>query len=74
MPTLRIERVEKTYSGRKVLEDVSMEVKDETFTALLGPAGAGKTTLMKIIAGTVRPDKGKIFLGDKDIRNPPQVP
>jgi glycerol transport system ATP-binding protein len=67
MPTLRIERVEKTYSGRKVLEDVSMEVKDETFTALLGPAGAGKTTLMKIIAGTVRPDKGKIFLGDKEI-------
>lgn len=67
MPTLRIEGVEKTFSGRKVLDNVSLEVEEETFTALLGPAGAGKTTLMKIIAGTLRPDKGKISLGDRDI-------
>jgi glycerol transport system ATP-binding protein len=67
MPTLRIEGVDKTFSGRKVLDKVSMEVKEETFTALLGPAGSGKTTLMKIIAGTLRPDRGKVFLGDREI-------
>ncbi len=67
MPTLRIEGIEKTFSGKRVLDNVSIEVKDEIFTALLGPAGAGKTTLLKIIAGTLRPDKGQIYLGDREI-------
>jgi len=67
MPTLRIEGVEKSFSGKRVLDNVSLEVEKERFTALLGPTGAGKTTLMKIIAGTLRPDRGKIYLGDREI-------
>jgi glycerol transport system ATP-binding protein len=67
MPTLRIEGVEKSFSGEKVLTDISLEVKEGTFTALLGSAGAGKTTLMKIIAGTLRPERGEIYLGEREI-------
>ncbi len=67
MATLRIEGVEKSFAGKKALDGVSLEVKEDVFTAILGRAGSGKTTLMKIIAGTLRPDKGKLYLGDKDL-------
>jgi glycerol transport system ATP-binding protein len=67
MPTLRIEGVEKSFSGEKVLDNISLEVQEGTFTTILGPAGAGKTTLMKIIAGTLKPERGKIYLGEKEI-------
>jgi len=67
MPILRIEGVEKSFLGKKVLDNLSLEIEDETFTAILGPAGSGKTTLLKIIAGTLKADKGKVFLGDKEL-------
>ncbi len=67
MATLRLEGIEKSFSGNKVLNDISIEIEEETFTVILGPAGAGKTTLLKIISGTLKPDKGKIYLGDRDI-------
>ena len=67
MATLKIDGIEKTLSGKKVLTNISLAVEEEIFTTILGPAGAGKTTLVKIIAGTLKPDKGKIYLGDRDI-------
>jgi ABC-type sugar transport system ATPase subunit len=69
MPTLRIEGIEKSFTGKKVLDGVSLEIEQETFTAILGPAGSGKTTLLKIIAGTLKPDKGRVFFGDRELTN-----
>jgi ABC-type sugar transport system ATPase subunit len=69
MATLKIDGIEKTLSGKKILNNISLEIEEETFTTILGPAGAGKTTLLKIISGTLKPDKGTIYLGDRDITN-----
>jgi glycerol transport system ATP-binding protein len=69
MPTLRIDGIEKSFTGQKVLDNVSLEIEPETFTAILGPAGSGKTTLLKVIAGTLKPDKGKVFFGGRDMTN-----
>jgi NitT/TauT family transport system ATP-binding protein len=44
----------------KVLEDVSLEVREEEILALLGPSGCGKSTLMRILAGLIRPDGGEV--------------
>jgi glycerol transport system ATP-binding protein len=71
MATLRIEGIEKSFAGKKVLEDINLEIQEDEFTAILGRAGSGKTTLMKIISGTLKPDKGKIYLGDKDLNKVP---
>ncbi len=71
MATLRIEGIEKSFAGTKVLDDVNLEIQEDVFTAILGRAGSGKTTLMRIIAGTLQPDKGKVYLGDKDLTNVP---
>lgn len=71
MATLRLNGIEKSFGNKKVLDDINLELEEGVFTAFLGKAGSGKTTLMQIIAGTLKQDGGKIYRGDKDISNVP---
>lgn len=57
----------KSYKGRQVVKDVSLEVNAGQIVGLLGPNGAGKTTTFYMIVGLVPSDKGKITLNEKDI-------
>jgi len=57
--------------GAFSLKDVSLEVSEGEYFVLLGPTGAGKTVLLEVIMGFHRPDKGKIFLNDRDITEVP---
>lgn len=57
----------KSYKGRQVVKDVSLEVNAGQIVGLLGPNGAGKTTTFYMIVGLVPSDKGQISLNDKDI-------
>jgi lipopolysaccharide export system ATP-binding protein len=57
----------KSYSGRKVVKDVSFEVKQGEIVGLLGPNGAGKTTSFYMTVGLIKPNGGAIFLDDKEI-------
>ena len=57
----------KSYKGRQVVKDVSLEVNAGQILGLLGPNGAGKTTTFYMIVGLVPSDKGKITLNEKDI-------
>jgi lipopolysaccharide export system ATP-binding protein len=66
---LRAENLVKTYSQRKVVDQVSIEVNQGEIVGLLGPNGAGKTTTFYITVGLVTPNEGKVFLDDKDISN-----
>ncbi|HRB18640.1 MAG TPA: LPS export ABC transporter ATP-binding protein, partial [Chitinophagales bacterium] len=61
------EHLLKTYSKRKVVNDVSIEVNQGECVGLLGPNGAGKTTTFYITVGLVTPNEGKVYLDDKDI-------
>lgn len=64
---LRTENISKTYKGRPVVRGVSVEVAQGEIVGLLGPNGAGKTTSFYMIVGLVKPDKGKVFLNDREI-------
>jgi len=66
---LRAEHLVKTYSQRKVVDNVFIEVNQGEIVGLLGPNGAGKTTTFYITVGLVTPNEGKVFLDDKDISN-----
>ena len=64
---LHSQNLNKTYSKRKVVDNVSITVNQGEIVGLLGPNGAGKTTSFYMIVGLVTQDEGKIFLDDIDI-------
>lgn len=61
----------KSYKGRKVVQDVSLEIETGQVIGLLGPNGAGKTTSFYMIVGLIRADSGNVFFGDKDLSELP---
>ncbi|MBP9136752.1 MAG: ATP-binding cassette domain-containing protein, partial [Chitinophagales bacterium] len=63
---LHSQNLNKTYSKRKVVDNVSITVNQGEIVGLLGPNGAGKTTSFYMIVGLVTQDEGKIFLDDID--------
>ena len=63
---LKAEELTKSYKGRKVVDDISIEIKSGEVVGLLGPNGAGKTTSFYLILGLVAPDKGKVLLNNRD--------
>src|SRR5881392_336570 len=68
---LAAEHLVKIYKKRRVVRDVSVEIKQGEIVGLLGPNGAGKTTTFYMIVGLVRPDDGHVTLGDDDITSLP---
>jgi len=71
MTTLYLKDLGKSYSNRRVVNSVSLNVKSGEVVGLLGPNGAGKTTTFYMTIGLVRPDKGKVLLDDEDITDLP---
>lgn len=59
-PIVEIKNVSFAYSGQPVLQDVSLDIQLGDFIALIGPNGGGKTTLLKLILGLLKPNKGTI--------------
>ena len=68
---LRATHLVKKYKKRKVVNDISVTVKQGEIVGLLGPNGAGKTTSFYIIVGLVKPNGGNIFLDDRNITELP---
>lgn len=64
---LRAENIMKMYGSRKVVKNISLEVRQGEIIGLLGPNGAGKTTSFYMIVGMIKPNEGKIFLNDEEI-------
>src|ERR1051325_10961991 len=68
---LAAEHLVKVYKKRRVVRDVSVEIRQGEIVGLLGPNGAGKTTTFYMIVGLVRPDGGTVPLGRDDITELP---
>lgn len=66
-PALRVEGLAKTFRHNRALDDVGFTVPDGSLTVILGPAGAGKTTTLRLVAGLDRPDGGRITIRDRDV-------
>ena len=66
---LRAENIQKIYGSRKVVQGISLEVKQGEIIGLLGPNGAGKTTCFHMIVGMIKPNEGHIYLNDEEITN-----
>lgn len=68
---LSVMKLEKSFKQRKVLSDVSFQVKRGEIVGLLGPNGAGKTTTFYMIVGLLYPDAGEVYLDDVEITSFP---
>jgi lipopolysaccharide export system ATP-binding protein len=69
--SLKASHLSKSYRGKKVVDDVSLEIRRGEIVGLLGPNGAGKTTTFSMILGLVPRDEGRIFLDDAEISDDP---
>ena len=67
MHGLKIQNLVKAFRSRKVVNRVSLEIKQGEIVGLLGPNGAGKTTTFYMVVGLTRPDEGQVILNDEDI-------
>lgn len=71
MSKLQAADLSKSYRGRKVVDNVSLEIRQGEVVGLLGPNGAGKTTTFYILVGLARPDFGRVLLDGQDISDLP---
>ena len=69
--TIHTNNLQKSYKGRTVVNNVSVEVKQGEIVGLLGTNGAGKTTTFYMVVGLIKPDKGKVYLNEIDITKLP---
>src|SRR6266436_8056617 len=74
LPFLELKNVTKSYgaNGRRteVLHDINLQIEKGEFVAIVGYSGGGKTTLISMIAGLIKPDAGSLTLNDLEIREP----
>jgi len=70
-PLLEVEGLQKSYTGRVVVDEVRLKVRPGEIVGLLGPNGAGKTTTFYMVAGLVPPDRGRVNFLSKNITRLP---
>jgi sulfate transport system ATP-binding protein len=69
--SITVENACKQFGDFVALDDVSIEVRDGSLTALLGPSGSGKSTLLRVIAGLEEPDSGRVLISGEDMTRVP---
>ena len=66
---IRLEHVGFAYENRKIIDDVTLDIKENTTTAIVGPSGGGKTTITSLIARFWDVQEGKVTLGGRDVKD-----
>ncbi|WP_018751918.1 ABC transporter ATP-binding protein [Paenibacillus sanguinis] len=64
---LNVEHISVSLTGADIVKDISIRVENKQFVGIIGPNGCGKSTLLKSIYKVIKPQKGTVFLGDKDV-------
>src|SRR3984885_12920221 len=67
MASVQLHGLTKWYGKRRGIEDVTLDIADQEFMTIFGPAGAGKTTTLNLVAGIVAPNRGGVRIGGRDV-------
>ena len=68
---IKLDKINISFDNEKILNNLSLNIKEGEFVTLLGPSGCGKTTTLRIIAGFLTPDSGNVYFKGKRINNVP---
>ena len=68
---LNLQHLSKSFDGKKILDDLSIDIGKNEFVTLLGPSGCGKTTTLRMIGGFATPDEGRVIFEGRDITDLP---
>jgi branched-chain amino acid transport system ATP-binding protein len=71
MDLLEIEGLNKSFGGLRAIRNVDLSVQEGAIVGLIGPNGSGKTTMLNLITGFLRPTSGRVIFNGKDITTPP---
>lgn len=71
MPILQIHNIAKQINKQQIVNHINLDIEQGEFFTLLGPSGCGKTTLLRILAGFIKPDEGRVLLEGVDITDLP---
>ncbi len=71
-PIISIKEASRALAGRPIVEDITFDVAPGEFVCVVGPSGCGKTTLLRLVAGLLRPDRGSITYRGKPVYRPQQ--
>jgi putative spermidine/putrescine transport system ATP-binding protein len=71
MPLLVLRSVCKSFDSATAADHISMEIASGEFVTLLGPSGCGKTTTLRVMAGLIAPDRGRVLIGGRDVTAEP---
>lgn len=66
-PLIRVENLHVSFNGKKVLDGVTVDVREGEIFVIIGPSGVGKSVLLKNLIGLMKPNSGRIFLGDAEV-------
>ena len=69
LKTISLKDIHFKYSDKKIIEKVSLEINNPQFVGLYGKSGIGKTTLVDIISGIIKPDKGEVMINEINLNN-----
>ncbi len=73
MSIIKLNKITHFYGDKSVLHDLTLNIEDNQLTCLLGGSGSGKTTILRLIAGLVIPNKGQIIIQDKTVTDKQKI-
>ena len=71
MPHIRLDKITMRYGDITAVRDIDLDIRDGEYVTILGPSGCGKTTLIKVVAGILRPTEGRLYVDGMDVTDVP---
>lgn len=66
---LKLQNISMSFSDKKILSQITMNIEEGEFVTILGPSGCGKSTILNILSGILHQDEGTVFVDDKEIKD-----